>query len=161
MTFQGLEWLFPIIISLHNAEEAIAFPPWSKGAGRRWHGSVSPSAFRFAAAVLALLAFAVTRLSMISGRQTVWTYLAFGYIAAVLANVLLPHLAATIALRRYVPGVATAVLLNLPILTLMVVYALREGYVSGWKAVAYCVGVGGALVASLPALFRLGKVLNL
>jgi hypothetical protein len=161
MTFRGLEWLFPLVVSLHNAEEAIAFPGWSGGFGRRWHGSVTPGVFRFAAAVLSLLAIAVTWMSVISGRQTVWTYLAFGYIAAMLVNVLVPHVAATIALRRYVPGVATAVLLNLPVLTLLVVYALREGYVSGWKAVAYCVGVAGALVASIPALFKVGKVLML
>jgi len=117
MTFRGLEWLFPLVVSLHNAEEAIAFPGWSGGFGRRWHGSVTPGVFRFAAAVLSLLAIAVTWMSVISGRQTVWTYLAFGYIAAMLVNVLVPHVAATIALRRYVPGVATAVLLNLPVLT--------------------------------------------
>jgi len=52
-------------------------------------------------------------------------------------------------------------LLNLPVLTLLVVCALREGYVSGWKAVAYCVCVSVILVASLPALFKLGKVLKL
>jgi hypothetical protein len=161
MTFRDLEWLFPVVVSLHNAEEAIGFPEWSKGAGRRWHGSITPGTFRFAATILALLAFGVTWMSAISGKQTVWTYLAFGYIAAVLANVLAPHLAATIALRCYVPGIVTALLLNLPVLTLLVVCALREGYVSGWKVVGYCVGVSGALVASLPALFKLGKVLHL
>jgi hypothetical protein len=161
MTFRDLEWLFPIVVTLHNAEEAIGFPGWSREAGSRWHGSITSGTFRFAAAILALLAFAVTWMSLVSGRQTVWTYLAFGYIAAMLANVPVPHVAATIALRRYVPGVATAVLLNLPVLTLLVVCALREGYVSGWKAVAYCVCVSVILVASLPALFKLGKVLKL
>jgi hypothetical protein len=161
MTFQGLEWLFPVVITLHNAEEAIGFPNWSKGAGRRWHGSVTPGTFRFTVAVLTILAFALTWMSVVSGKQSVWTYVAFGCIAVTLVNVLLPHLAATIALHRYVPGVVTAVFLNLPVLTLLMVYALREGYVSGWKAVVYCIGVAGALVASLPALFKLGKVLDL
>lgn len=161
MTFPGLEWLFPVVVSLHNAEEAIGFPAWSRGAGRRWHGSITPGTFRLAAAVLALLAFAVTWLSVVSGKQSIWTYLAFGYIAAMLGNVLAPHVAATAVLRRYVPGVVTAVLLNLPVLTLLVVHALREGYVSGWKAVAACVGVTCVLLASLPALLKLGKVLNL
>jgi hypothetical protein len=59
------------------------------------------------------------------------------------------------------PGVVTGVALNLPVLSLLVVMALREGYVSGWKAAAYSVGVAGLLLASIPALFRLGKVLNL
>jgi hypothetical protein len=111
--------------------------------------------------VFTVLTFAVTWLSAISGKQTVWTYLAFGFMAAVLANVVIPHLALTVALRSYMPGLATAVALNLPVLTLLVVQALREGYVSGWKAVAFCAGVTGALVATIPALFKLGRILNL
>jgi hypothetical protein len=43
----------------------------------------------------------------------------------------------------------------------LVVLAVREGYVSGWKAVEFVVGVSVALVASILALFKLGKLLNL
>ena len=160
MNFQHLLWLFPIVVTLHNAEEAIWLPGWSKRAVL-WHSPVTPGSFRFAVAVLTLLAFVVTWLSAESGKQSVWTYMTFGCMVVTLANVLIPHLALTVALRSYMPGVATAVLLNLPVLTLLVVDALREGYVSGWKAVGFCVGVSGALVASLFALFKLGRVLNL
>jgi hypothetical protein len=80
---------------------------------------------------------------------------------AMLANVLVPHIAVSVATRRYMPGVATGVALNLPALSLLVVLALGEGYVSGWKAAAYAVGVAGILVLSIPALFKLGKILNL
>jgi hypothetical protein len=160
MSFQSLEWLFPVVITIHNAEEAIWLPGWSKRAVL-WHRPVTPGSFRFAAGVLTVLAYAITWLSIGSGKQTVWTYLAFGCIAVTLANVLIPHVAATVALRNYMPGLATAVLLNLPVLSLLAVMALREGYVSGWKSVAFCVGVSGALVASIPALFKLGKILHL
>lgn len=160
LDFRTLEWLFPIVVTLHNSEEAIWLPDWWKRSGI-WHGRVTPRSFRFAAAVLTFLAYAVTWLSVVAGRQSVWTYLAFGCIAATLVNVLVPHLAATIAMRCYVPGVATAVLLNLPVLALLVVCALREGYVSGWKAAAFCAGVAGAVVVSILALFKLGKVLKL
>jgi len=81
--------------------------------------------------------------------------------AAMLANVLIPHIALTLAMRRYMPGVATAVALNLPLLSLLVVMAIREGYVSGLKAAAYSVGVAGALLLCIPALFKVGRVLNL
>ena len=160
MSFQSLVWLFPVVITLHNAEEAIWLPGWSKRAVL-WHSPVTPGSFRFAVAVLTVLAFAVTWLSAISGKQTVWTYLAFGYMATVLANVLIPHIALTVALRSYMPGVATAVALNLPVLSLLVVLALREVYVSGWKAVAYSIGVAGILLASIQILFKTGKLLNL
>lgn len=78
-----------------------------------------------------------------------------------LANVLMPHIAVSVATRSYMPGVATAVALNLPTLSLLVVLALREEYVSGWKAPAYSVGVAGLLLLSIPARFKLGRVLDL
>jgi len=59
MSFIAWQWLFPFAITLHNLEEAIWLPAWSKHAGK-WHRPVSPSAFPFAVAVFTLLAFMVT-----------------------------------------------------------------------------------------------------
>jgi hypothetical protein len=160
LSFRNLLWLFPIVVTLHNAEEAIWLPGWSKRAVL-WHSPVTPGSFRFAVAVLTVVAFAVTWMSAESGKQTVWTYLAFGYMTAMFANVLIPHIALTVALRSYMPGVATAMALNLPVLFLLVVFAIREEYVSGWKAAAYSVGVAGILLASIPILFKTSKILNL
>jgi hypothetical protein len=53
------------------------------------------------------------------------------------------------------------VTLNLPVLSLLVVLALKEEYVSGVKAAEYSVGMAGLLLLSIPALFKLGRVLNL
>jgi hypothetical protein len=160
MSFGILQWLFPVVVTLHNAEEALWLPGWSKRAVL-WHNPVTPGVFRFAVAILTALAFAVTWLSAESGKQTVWTYLALGCMVATLANVLIPHIALTVGLRSYMPGVATAVTLNLPVLSLLVVLALKEGYVSGVKAAEYSVGMAGLLLLSIPALFKLGRVLNL
>lgn len=160
MSYRNPVWLFPIVATLHNIEEAIWLPAWSKRTGF-WRTPVSPGAFRFAAAVLTVPAFAVTWLSAESGKQTIWTYLAFGFMVATLANVLIPHITASIALRSYMPGLATGVVLNLPVLSLLVAMTFREGYVSGGKAAAYSVGVAGLLVASIPALFKIGRVLDL
>ncbi|MGA3008688.1 MAG: HXXEE domain-containing protein [Terracidiphilus sp.] len=160
MSFGNLQWLFPIVVALHNAEEAIWLPAWSKRTGSMF-ARVEPCVFRFAVTVLTVLAFAITWLSAESGKQTVWTYLVFGSMVVTMANVLIPHIAISIVRRSYMPGVATAVILNLPVLSLLVVMALREEYVSGWKAAAYSVGVAGLLLASIPALFKLGKTLDL
>jgi len=158
MSFAELQWLFPIVVTLHNAEEAIWFPDWTKRAGR-WHAPVAPGVFRFAVAVFTVLAFGVTWLSATSGKQSVWTYLTFGYMVAVLINVLIPHVAVSVATRRFMPGVATAVALNLPVLSALVILALRDEYVSGWKAAAYSAGVAGIGLLSIPTLFKLGKIL--
>ena len=158
--FANLQWLFPVVIILHNVEEAIWLPGWAKRTGF-WRSPVSPGAFRFAAAVLTVLALAVTWLSARSGGQTLWTYLMFGYMAAMLANVVYPHVAISIATRSYTPGTATAVALNLPVLSFLVASALAERQVSGWKAVTYGAGVSGLLLLSLPVLFKLGRSLKL
>jgi hypothetical protein len=102
VTFRNFQWLFPILVALHNAEEAIWFPDWSKRMGL-WHAGYAPSVFRFAATVLTAIAFVITYLSARTGAQTVWTYLMFGYMAAMLANVLVPHIALALARRGYMP----------------------------------------------------------
>jgi len=160
MSFRNLVWLFPIVITLHNAEEALWLPAWSQRSGR-WHHPVAPGVFRFAVVILTLLVYLVTALSFISGRETLSTYLVFGSMAVTLANVLIPHIAASVALRSYMPGLATGLVLNLPVLSLLVVLALKQGYVSGWKAAAYSVGVAALVLLFIPALFKLGKALHL
>jgi hypothetical protein len=126
MSFQNLLWSFPIVVTLHNAEEAIWFPEWTQRV-RWWPAPVTPGPFRFSVKVSTLLAFALTWLSARSGKQTVWTSLAFGYMAGMLANALIPRFALTLAMRRYMPGVATAEALNIPVLSQLVMAAIREG----------------------------------
>ena len=117
--------------------------------------------FLFAAAIFTVLAFVVTWLSVRSGKQTLWTYLYFGYMAATLANAFIPHIAVSVATRSYMPGVATAAIVNLPVLSLLIWLAVKEGYVSGWKATEYSVGVAGIGLVSIPLLFKLGRLLRL
>jgi len=159
MSYSRLIWLFPIVVTLHNAEEAIWLPAWAKRTGF-WRSPVSPGVFLFAASILTVLAFALTWLSAESGKQTVWTYLAFGCMVVTSANALIPLVAVSAMRRSYMPGTATAVALNLPVLSRLVAMALKEGYVSGEKAAAYSVGVACLLVVSIPALFKSGRALN-
>ena len=111
---------------------------------------VSPWVFHIVVTVLTALAWAVTWLSVRSGAQTFSTYLMFGCVVATLANAIYPHLTLSIARRSYMPGTATAVALNLPVLSFLVASALSERQVSGWKSVAYAAGV--------PALVLLCRV---
>jgi hypothetical protein len=160
MSFQSLQWLFPIAVTLHNGEEALWFPDWSRKAAR-WPAPVEPGVFGFAVLVFTLLAFFVTWLSVRSGKQTPWTYLYFGYMAAVLANAFIPHIAVSAGTRSYMPGLATATVVNVPVLSLLTWLAVNEGYVSGWKAAEYSACVGGIGLVSIPLLFKLGRVLKL
>jgi len=151
MTFERLLWLFPIALTLHNAEEAIWMPSWQvRHAGQLPIHPPGAVQIRVLLVLLTVAAYAVTWLSVRRGPGSVWVYLTFGYIVAVLVNVLVPHVPAAIAFRGYAPGVVTAVLINLPLMSVLIVGAVRERWVSGWKAVGFGVGVplaGGALIA--------------
>lgn len=76
-----------------------------------------------------------------------------GYVVAMLANVFVPHVPAAIWFHGYAPGVATAILIRLPVMSLLSVSAVRDRWVSRWKAVAFGVGVppvlGGGVAAWL------------
>jgi hypothetical protein len=153
MTFQKLQWLFPIAVTLHNGEEAFSIPKWVSAHGAQV--PLHPNAAKLWLGWLALtgVSFVVTYLSARKGKGTVWAYLLFGYVAAMLANVFIPHIPATLIFGEYTPGVVTAVLVNLPVMSLLLFRAVREQWVSGMKALGYALLVplatGGAILALL------------
>jgi hypothetical protein len=160
MTFRTLQLFFPVLVALHNAEEAISMPRWTRRTGP-WFGGVRPAVFRFAVVVFTVLAFVVTVLSAVSGRMTFWGNVTFGYIIAMLFNALVPHIAVSVVRRTLMPGVITAAALNLPILSYLAVLALQQGYVSNRDALVFSIAVSLLLALMIPLLFKLGKSLGL
>ena len=156
MSFQKLQWLFPLAVTLHNSEEAVWFPAWWIRHAQEVPVQPNPVAFRFALAGLTVAAFVVTYLSARKGKESVWAYLTFGYIVAMLANVFIPHIPASLVLRSYTPGVVTAVLINLPVMSFLAIQAVRERWVSGRKAVTFGIAVPLAIAAIIPMLLLIG-----
>jgi hypothetical protein len=152
------QWLFPVAVTLHNLEESIWMPGWVAEHSQQLPYVAGPAEFRFAAAVLTVAAYIITWLSVIHGRESLWTYLWFGYVVTMLANVLVPHVPATFIFRSYTPGLVSAVLVNLPVMTFLLVHALRDGYVSGRKALLFAVVAPFGIVATVPILFAVGKL---
>jgi hypothetical protein len=158
--FSRLQWLFPIAITAHNLEEGAWLPGFVAAHRSELPWTIAPVEFRFALVVLTAAAWVITYLSWRTGPKTLWAHLLFGYIVAMLVNVVVPHIPAAIIFRGYAPGVVTAVVINLPVLTFLSVRAIKDGYVPGRKAVAFAVGVPLGIVAALPALFALGRWLS-
>lgn len=104
---------------------------------------------RLALLVLTLAALVLTILSTRRGPESLWTYLTFGYVIAMLINVFVPHIPAAIWFGGYAPGVVTAGLINLPVMTILAFWAVRERWVSGWRAVAFGAGVPAFLAATI------------
>lgn len=156
MEFATLAWSFVAAVTLHNIEEAIWLPSWSRSAGR-WHVHVGAREFRFAVAVLTGLAAVAAYLAAVQGKQSLGAYLLCGYALAMFLNVLVPHLVASLAMRRYMPGTLTALLLNLPVTLALLYRAFQEGYIALDRFMLLGPLVVVCIAASIPILFRLGR----
>ena len=93
------------------------------------HGPKRSTEFRFALTVLTVLAAGASALANLQGKESLGAYLLCGYALAMLLNVALPHVLATLIMRSYAPGTATAVLFNLPVTVALLRRALMDGYI--------------------------------
>jgi hypothetical protein len=75
-------------------------------------------------------------------------------------NVVLPHLAASIALHRYAPGLATALLLNAPVCTWILYAGVHSQTMSPGKLAVATVIAVPVLLGMIPLLFQLGRALH-
>jgi len=156
MSLIGLSCLFTLGVLAHNTEEALFLPAWSRTAGR-WHAPVGRREFIFAVAVLSILLVALAAAALSSQPRSVWAYAFSGYVFAMVANVIVPHAAGTLALRRYMPGTATALLFNLPLGILFLREAISQGFVA-WRTLMWVAPATAiAIVASIPLLFAIGR----
>ncbi len=157
MDFVLLSGLFALAVTLHNLEEALFLPTWSRSAGR-WHHPVGAREFRFAVAVLTVFAYVTVYLAAVGGKESIGAYLLAGYALAMLLNVLFPHVLATLVMRRYAPGTVTALLLNLPATVLLLHQELQEGYVHAHRLAWVGPLVVAGILAAIPVLFAIGRL---
>ena len=155
-TYEQYRWLFALALTLHNLEEAIWLPKWSQHAGR-WHPKASKIQFRLAVLILTLLAYGIVLWSYWGGKGSLGDYLLSGYAFTMLLNAFFPHLIATIVLRRYAPGLITALGLNVPVMSMLLFRGLEERYVSLSAFMISGVVFTAVIVAIIPVLFRIGR----
>jgi Protein of unknown function with HXXEE motif len=94
-----------------------------------------------------------------SGKEGLASYLLAGFAFAMLLNVIF-HVAATVGLHRYAPGVVTAVFINLPVMSYVLLRMFQERWITGTKAILALVLVPVTLVLLIPALFFLGRTVS-
>ena len=109
-----MELLFLFCFSLHNLEEALWLPAWSKHA-KKYHKEVAENEFRFAVIVVTILGYLITFQFMLFPMADVSRFIYCGFVLMMVANVFFPHIAATAVLRRYAPGAITGIFLNAPV----------------------------------------------
>ncbi len=122
-------YLFPIAFTIHNLEEVVSdLPGWSVRAGL-FHPPVETFEFVFSVIVITIVGYLFTYLAVRQGKGSLPAYLLFCLILIVDINVFFPHLLATIATGSLAPGTVSAVLLNLPICTYLLIRGVKEDYV--------------------------------
>ncbi len=157
--FEIWPWLFPLAITIHNLEEAIWMPGWSvKSNVSRIKGGAFE--FRFAVIVLTILAYIATAMAAVNGRQSWSAYIYTGFVFGMLVNVFIPHLAISAKMKRYTPGVGSAVLIILPVTSFILWKTLKLNYVSGIRFWLTSAAVFAVLLTSIPILFKTGKLLK-
>jgi hypothetical protein len=159
MSLIAIGWLFTLGALLHNVEEALLLPAWSQRA-ERFYKPVAARVFCIAVIILSALFVAVTVAASFAHPGSIAAYLMAGYALAMVLNVFAPHVFVTVATRRYMPGTATAVLLNLPLGLLYLSRTLAEAHVTlstfYWAGPAVVLG----MLALLPGLFAAARRLH-
>jgi hypothetical protein len=159
MGITSLGWLFSLGVVAHNVEEAVLLPQWSLRAGR-WHRPVSAFSFRFAVTVLTVAVLLCAAAASDGGSRSCGAHLLTGYALAMVLNVFFPHVLASLMLRTYAPGTATALLFNLPFGGCLLWRAIHEDFVQPatfvWSGPLTVVAITG----SIPLLFLAGERLS-
>ena len=137
MPRRAVIWLIPILLTLHNAEEAIAFKRYLPAAQARLplplaslEARLPYAALLPALATLSILAFLLALAVNLRphSRQLLWLLLALE--ATMGLNVVAHLVSATFVFHGYAPGLVTALLVNAPFAAYCFWRAKREQWVS-------------------------------
>ncbi len=128
-TLLAVKIVFLLGFTLHNIEEALWLPRWSKlSSVRKFHEPVDADQFLFAVLVVTMIGYILTALDILVGpSQPFVRYTYLGFIGMMGGNAFFPHLVVTVALKRYAPGVITGLCLNLPLAFIIMIGSIKNG----------------------------------
>ncbi len=135
LTFRQLLWLIPLLLTLHNAEEALTMPGWvmaNLAAVRRAIPfgidiQFSPVQLLASLFVATLVPFIVAIFCIRGEEKSKKVNFLFLLQAIVLLNVFIPHLSWSARNLQYNPGLITAFFINLPFSIYFFHRSYREG----------------------------------
>ncbi len=158
MSLISLWVFFPLAITLHNFEEAIWLPKWSKYA-KQFHKPIEANEFYFAVIFVTILAYLSTFLAIAFQSSWLWNHIFYGFLGAMILNTFVPHLVSTIILRKYSPGLATGLFLLVPINSVILYQSVMLGHIKLLDLTLSILVVSFTLLSLLPVFFKIGKKL--
>jgi hypothetical protein len=123
--YEKLIWILAISETIHNIEEAIWLPDLFQSKNIL-HSLVSPFEFRFATIIITLLIYWIIYY-FVQYKNNLSRYLMCGTLFMILFNVFMPHIIASVLLLKYVSGIISGIILNIPV----TFYLLRRGFKEG------------------------------
>jgi hypothetical protein len=154
----SIKLLFLMGFTLHNLEESVWLPEWSKHV-KAFHEPVKRNQFIFAVIVITMIGYLVTFVNILFDQPgNISNYLYLGFIGMMGLNSIFPHLVATFILKKYAPGLLTGILLNLPISCFIIIHYIQKG-VNIYYLILSIVIVTGLILFSLKYLSKLGEKL--
>ena len=144
LTFKQVLWLIPVVLTLHNIEEALTMPTWvmahvpliTESLPIAFDIHFTPTQLLLSLFLATVVPFIVTMACVNGEKRSGKLYLLFLLQAIVLLNVFIPHIAASVRMKQYNPGVITAVCFNLPFSLYVFRRAFREQYLASREFVS-------------------------
>ena len=150
--------ILPFAFLLHNIEEAISVEDWIKKNPMKISYSITTNQFVVAVALFTVMGFIVVFAKKAYKNEERFLLLITGFSGMLLLNVFFPHLIAALAFRMYVPGVITALLVNLP-LTIYILWHIHKAYKLSMRTMIFTIIGGGLFGIVLAYIFLLiGKL---
>lgn len=133
-----LLWLVPVLLTIHNLEEAVAMPAFIEkrnaavpGSMREFIPPVTYKQFLIALIIITIIPYLIALLWL----DRKWAiYLLVDFQVVMLINVF-AHVMMAMFVRGYAPGLATALIINLPFSLYLLRRAVSEKWISMRAAV--------------------------
>jgi hypothetical protein len=148
--------IFMFFLTLHNIEEALWLPEWSKKNMPNKRRSPNRQHFIFAVIGITILEYAASGLYLIFPQNSGFEFCFIGCVGSMLINAFIPHVLLTIRYRKYCPGVLTACLLLIPFNSII----LYNAYTSHLKISEILIStliVGTILLVAIPLFEYLAR----
>lgn len=153
--------LFLFAITIHNIEEGIWLTRQQKSTKIKvkMHKVVTQDQFLFGLLWVTSLAYLITSLYMFYPEIGLFKYAFFGFIGAMIVNIIFPHFTSTVIERCYSPGLFTGIFVIIPINILIAKIGISLDIITTFQFIVSTIVVGVFLLVSIPFSFKLGKQL--
>ncbi len=144
--------ILPYAFALHNLEEVISMGKWTKSIPKSIHQEVTTGQFAIAVGLFTLLGFVVILAKNFFPTREIYFLFVSGFAGMLFLNTFFPHLIATIYLKKYAPGIVTALLINLP-LSIFILNSIHKLQILNIQQISLSVLFGGLIGVVLAYLF--------